>query len=185
MGNGVTTIDSIKAANDLLGRDHEKIIELLESYYEGQLGAYFVPPIFFSEVPEVIDPGEYDKKTDGKGKFKDIVRGQTAEHIMFNELKKHFEKSKDDVLVVHSHKFLDNDSNNEKDYIVVNLSKGYILVIEVKASASKYQKSKKQLADARTKIEEILHNLGKCFTYVTKTCANLTTYRELQWHHNF
>ena len=40
------------------------------------------------------------------------------------ELRKYFKENKDDALILHSHKFLDNKSNNEKDFIVLNLTKG-------------------------------------------------------------
>ena len=153
------TYDKVKAANDLTDRDHQRIVRFLKEYGPGKLGAYFVPPIFFSASPEVIILSEYDEKTKGKGKHKDGVKGQIAERAMFVALKDHFKKSKDDVLVLHSHKFLDKTST-EKDFIVVNVTKGYLMVIEVKANISKYQKAKKQLFDSKERIEEICHILG-------------------------
>ena len=56
--------------------------------------------------------------------------GDKAESKMFHALKQYFEKTGDDVLIIHSHKFLHKDTttnkqtNNEKDFIVVNVSKG-------------------------------------------------------------
>ena len=155
MGNGFVTTNYADAADRLLKRDHKLFLKLLNSYCCGDLGAYFVPSVFFSQVPKVIDFGaDYDKK------YKDQVKGQIAEEEVFKELKEYFEETKDDVLVLHSHKFLDNKSNNEKDFIILNLSKGYILVIEVKASSSKYSKAKPQLLDAKERIEEIVGNLN-------------------------
>ena len=153
MGNGVTTKDQAKAINDLTNRDHPRLIRFLKEYGPGKLGEYFVPPIFFSSTPDVIKLKEYDSKTQGKGKHKSGVRGQIAEEIMFNTLKEYYRKSKDDVIVLHSHKFLKNAS--EKDFIVINVTKGYIMVIEVKASTSLFQKAKKQMFDSKEKIEEI------------------------------
>ena len=49
MGNEITTTDKVKAAKDLLGRDHKKLLQLLLNYRKGQLGAYFV-----KEYPEYI-----------------------------------------------------------------------------------------------------------------------------------
>ena len=137
MGNGFVTTNFADAANRLLQRDHKRFLKLLDSYCCGDLGAYFVPSVFFSHIPKVIDFGtEYDMK------YKSQVSGQIAEEEVFIELKDYFDGTKDDVLVLHSHKFLDNKSNNEKDFIILNLTKGYILVIEVKASSSKYSKAK-------------------------------------------
>ena len=72
LGNGLETTDHVKAANDLLGRDHKKIIKILKRHGLGQqcrglLGAYFVPPMFFG-IPEVIRPEQYDEKVN-TGKF--------------------------------------------------------------------------------------------------------------------
>ena len=132
--------------------------------------------MFFSQVPKVIDFGtDFDKK------YKDQVRGQIAEEEVFKELKDHFDRTKDDVLVLHSHKFLDNNSNNEKDFIILNLSKGYILVIEVKASSSKYFKAKPQLLDAKERIEEIVGNLNSetKWLYAGIFVAQFATEKEL------
>ena len=160
MGNGITTTDCQKAANDLLSRDHEKVLRILKKYRRGKLGAYFVPPMFISEIPEVIEPDQYNAKTENQGKQKDIVRGQVAEQKMFHALKEYFDDCKDDVLIIHSHKFLDGNVNNEKDFVLLNLSKGYLMVLEVKASQSKYQTAKRQLFHAKEKIEEIFAALG-------------------------
>jgi len=51
LGNGVKTTDKIRAANDQMQRDHEKLLKFLRGYRHGvQLGAYFVPSIFISQV---------------------------------------------------------------------------------------------------------------------------------------
>ena len=161
MGNGITTTDRTKAANDLLHRDHKKLLQFLRGFQNGQkLGTYFVPPMFISQVPEVIKPCDYSAKTDDKGTHKDMLKGQIAEKIMFEELKKHFEKTQDNVIIFHSHKFLENDSNSEKDFILVNLTKGYVLIIEVKSRDFRYQKSVKQMFHAKAKIEEVFGDIG-------------------------
>ena len=56
-------------------------------------------------------PGKYKN-------YEDVVRGENAEKVMFDALNSHFKGSTDDVLVVSSHKFLNDSSNNEKDFIV-------------------------------------------------------------------
>ena len=155
LGNGICTKDKEKAANDLLTRDHHSILRFLQEYSPGKLGAYFVPPMYFSSNPEVVNYQEYRKKTQSAGKLMDSVKGQIAEKIMFDKLREYFNSSKDDVIVLHSQKFF--QSAGEKDFIVVNLTRGYVMAIEVKASASKgnCQKARKQLFEAKEKIEEI------------------------------
>ena len=63
LGNGIEIEDKVKAANDLLIRDHPKILQLLKEYCPGKLGAYFVPPMFFGSHPDVLDFEQYSKKT--------------------------------------------------------------------------------------------------------------------------
>ena len=64
--------------------------------------------------------------------------------------------------MVHSHKFLDNSGTiNEKDFVVVNLTKGgYLIIIEVKASDLKYQKFMKQMFDAKEQVQRIFGAIG-------------------------
>ena len=119
MGHGIVTTDPKEAAKIFLSRDHDKIETLLVHYRNGQLGVYMVPPMFYGEVPEAVILEEYNIP-----KHLDRVRGDIAESKLYHALKNYFKRTGDDVLVVHSHKFLSKTSNNEKDFIVFNLSKG-------------------------------------------------------------
>ena len=119
LGHGIKTTDPKEAAKLFLQRDHKKMLELLLDYYHGKLGVYLVPPMFFGEVPEAIKRSEYKVP-----KFLDKVRGDSAESKVYHALKEYFNANGDDVLIVHSHKFLHKDSNNEKDFILFNLSRG-------------------------------------------------------------
>ena len=160
LGHGIKTTNKIKAASDLLHRDHPRVIRFLKEYGPGKLGTYFVPSMFFSSNPNIIDLYKYESRTKGKGKHKDLVKGQIAEQVMFKKLKKYYENSKDDVIVIHSHTFL--QSQSEKDFIVVNGTKGYLMAIEIKASASSgnCQKAKKQLLETKDIIEKIIGEIG-------------------------
>ena len=119
LGHGIKETDPVIAANILLHRDHEKLEELKCQYCHGKLGVYVVPPIFFGEVPEAVIPSEFNVS-----KQLDKVRGDIAERTMYFALQKHYKLSGQDVLIIHSHKFLHKASNNEKDFIVFNLSNG-------------------------------------------------------------
>jgi hypothetical protein len=119
MGHGIETSDPKEAARIFLSRDHDKIEALLVRYCNGQLGVYMVPPMFFGEVPEAVILGDYKVP-----KHLDRVRGDIAESKVYHALKDYFKRTGDDVLIVHSHKFLNKASNNEKDFILFNLSKG-------------------------------------------------------------
>ena len=119
MGHGIVTKDPKEAARIFLSRDHDKIEALLVHYRNGKLGVYMVPPMFFGEVPEAVILEEYNIP-----KHLDRVRGDIAESKVYHALKDYFKGTGDDVMIVHSHKFLNKVSNNEKDFIVFNLSKG-------------------------------------------------------------
>ena len=60
-------------------------------------------------------------------------------------LKKYFKDIKDACLIIHEHSFLHKDNFQEKDFIILNLSKGYIVDIEVKASYKKFDYAEKQV----------------------------------------
>ena len=119
IGHGIVTTDPKEAARLFLTRDHDKIEALLVHYHNGKLGVYMVPPMFFGEVPEAVILADYKDP-----KHLDRVRGDIAENKVYHALNDFFTRTGDDVLIVHSHKFLINASNNEKDFIVFNLSKG-------------------------------------------------------------
>ena len=74
-----------------------------------------------SQVPEAIKPSEYKVP-----KHVCNTKGDQAERILYFALKDYFSKAGDDVLIVHSHKFLNNTSNKEKDFIILNLTKGKV-----------------------------------------------------------
>ena len=132
VGHGLKpTTDPKEAAETFLLRDHEKILSLLKRYHRGKLGVYMVPPMFYGEVPEAVILSEYNVANQLCR-----VRGDMAESKVFHALKKYFTANGDDVLIIHSHKFLDAMKwmdemdadnkvvNHEKDFVVYNLTKG-------------------------------------------------------------
>ena len=127
IGHGIVTTDPKEAARLFLSRDHDRIQALLVHYRNGQLGVYMVPPMFFGDVPEAVILEDYKVL-----KHLDKVRGDIAESKVYHALNDYFKSTGDDVLIVHSHKFLNQTSNNEKDFIVFNLSKGKSYVVMCK-----------------------------------------------------
>ena len=59
LGNGITEKDPQEAARKLLDRDHKDVATLNENYYNGKLGAKFLPPMFCSGIPQVVNPTGY------------------------------------------------------------------------------------------------------------------------------
>ena len=101
LGHGIKTNDPVIAGNIFLKRDHKKILELLQQYDHGKLGVYMVPPMFFGKVPEAPKLHEYKEKNKEAS-----VKCDISESKMFYALKRYFESTGDDVLIIHSHDFL-------------------------------------------------------------------------------
>ena len=69
LGHGIKTKDKDQASNELLKRDHPRIIRFLKDYGPMKLGAYFVPPMFFSSNPGIISVQKYEERTQGREKL--------------------------------------------------------------------------------------------------------------------
>ena len=76
IGHGIVTMDPKEAARLFLSRDHDKIEALLVHYYNGKLGVYMVPPMFFGEVPEAVILEEYNGEFVNKQQCKKATRVQ-------------------------------------------------------------------------------------------------------------
>ena len=59
IGNGIKETDPEEAAKKLLLRDHKDVAELNNNYYKGKLGPKFLPPVFLSDFPHVVNPSAY------------------------------------------------------------------------------------------------------------------------------
>merc|ERR1711860_58552 len=84
------------------------------------------------------------------------LSGDKWERFLYNALKKYFEDTKDACLIIHGHSFLHENNFKEKDFIVLNLSKGYVMNIEVKASHKQFDHAKEQIKDCRKRIQAVL-----------------------------
>ena len=86
------------------------------------------------------------------------VRGDILEKEFYEEIKSYVQNYNEDVLVIHSHKLLslDEKDHKEKDFLVINLSFGYILNIEVKCSASgsNLNKALDQISSTKEELEK-------------------------------
>ena len=161
MGNGIEINDNIEEAKDiLLNRDHQDILSLGTNYHKGKLGLKMIPPVFFSKFPDVFKPEDYKVK---KGReIPGKLVGELVEKEVFDKLKSYYENSGYDVVILHSHKFLTEVDTSEKDFIIINLSLGYIMQLEVKANVKKYQSSIKQFIDGRQKLNSVLNSIKIC-----------------------
>ena len=198
MGNSVNfePKDIQKAIDFLFKRDHEIFLLLLSGEVEvGKFGPIFVPMVFFTQMPDVLNPDEFEeRRTQAQcnvnrnltqilsyhiSKLAEnlkwifinetpvprdyiasgILPGDVAERKVFRALQEYFEKNRDACLVLHSHSFLYNQNFQEKDFIVLNLTKGYVMVIEVKASNNGFPKAKQQLRDSKERVQAVFNSV--------------------------
>jgi hypothetical protein len=89
------------------------------------------------------------------------VKGERAEKKMYKSLQKYFSKNNEEVLVLNSFGCMKSWSERnihpvEKDFILINLTKRYIMPLEVKAnfSTKSLEKATKQIEDAMKLINE-------------------------------
>ena len=143
INNGVQAIEDEETAKDeLLKRDHRKIYDMsYENFVQGDLGLVMIPSTFITSVPAIFktDEEEYATKLQRNDKDRNYIAGKIgnltgdmAEREVFEKLQKYFTKKGHDCLVIHSHSFLHNENYEEKDFIIVNLTLGYVSVFETK-----------------------------------------------------
>ena len=107
---------------------------------------------------------------------KNNVRGDMLEKEFYDAIKSYFEDCNENVLVIHSHKLLGLKSNSgkEKDFLIVNLSYGYILNIEVKCSASgsNLAKALEQMSSTKKELEIWFDLVGRWKFYGAIGCES-------------
>ena len=88
--------------------------------------------------------------------------GDVAERKVFSALSEYFNQTKDASLIIHSHSFLYDQNFKEKDFIILNLTKGYVMVIEVKATykSSYFAKAKEQLRDSKERMQAVFNSVA-------------------------
>lgn len=104
------------------------------------------------------------------------VRGDLLEKQFYESIKSYVENQNENVLVIHSHKLLGLKSNTqkEKDFIVVNLSFGYILNIEVKltGSGSNIRFALDQISSTKKELENWFGLAGRWKFYGAIGCES-------------
>ena len=195
MGSSTIETDIFKGIESVMKRDFEKDLN-------SEKIQIFVPNIFLSKFPEVIQYDRYIKNIEELKLIQDIneitvkmtteldeekkerldkrlkesqekmkanemykelrsldeeevqmvknlqtVCGERAEKKLFKAIKKHFSKTDEEIVVLYSYNFMGAVSEKhikpvEKDFILINLTKRYIMPIEVKTNFHKQSLSK-------------------------------------------
>ena len=183
VGNGNTINNIVEATDYLFKRDFPEIYELNESSEKVQT---FVPNYFLTKATKCLRPEKGDgilkeldecaknnpsKAEDFKARGKKVqsalrvYRGDRPEMDLFNDLKEFYAERDETVTVFHGHQLYDVDITSsekrscniaEKDFIIVNLTCRYIMVIEVKntyGAGESAEKAEKQLMNAMESIK--------------------------------
>ena len=151
LGNGNSTSDEGEAKDFLLKRDYVKIFDLKETtkdeFKPGEIGINILPEIYFSQMPQVIETQASWSRIKGlfwtpieEGKFIETFKAERAELAVFDGIKNYFHKyNNEDVFVFFNQDFEDKIKRTwlERDALVVNCTRGYILVIEAKSDLTK------------------------------------------------
>ena len=167
MGNNENLTSKEEAIEALFKRDHPIFLEILQGtkkYWD--LGCYCLPPVFFTKMTDVVSVKEYPNKlnNDKEKNLKNYIKtgeyyGDIAERKVFNQLKRYLESKGDVCLLLHGHQFMHKGSTREKDFIIVNLTHGYIMGLEVKSEKG-LNKAKEQLKDSKQRIQAVLNSIG-------------------------
>ena len=160
----------INAINELFDRDQALLKCLLNGEIKVEnFGTLLFPEIFFTKVPMALnlDPVGWNHKKNAAIQntipFPKVdvgnLTGDFWERPLYTALKNYFEDTKNACLILHGHSFLHQDHFREKDFIILNLSKGYIMGIEVKGSHKQFDHAKEQVKDCRNRIQAVFNGI--------------------------
>ena len=166
LGGGHSETKATKAAEALLKRDFNPIFNL-KSHLLFPSQSYFscVPSSFITKTPTVLNTESMPESEISQWKItQTFAKGDSAEKACYEALKDYFASKDEWVLMLHGPNIIDFDlssqnlNSKEKDFIVVNGTRGYILFLEAKHSlqgkkSSNRKSSMDQLKDAKIKIQ--------------------------------
>jgi len=156
MSNGESTKTISEAAQLFMEREFPDLLN------DGFCGVKFVPEIFFSKLPYMIEMDENKWTPDQTEQLKNqsgFIKGDTSEYCLFNKIQETFcsktNETKDDddaLLVIHGFKSTDADEEGETDFVIVSKQRKHIYIIESKHKATR--KVVSQLRRAKHYLEK-------------------------------
>ena len=206
LGNGRNEVLTIpKIVNELFPRNYPELYELQEeSKWRGRKKPIktFVPEWYLTKAPKYIEPKrgpELEKYSEQaasswperKKYFEELRkfhiggqrqhRGELPEKDLYHALQEYYESRDETVAVFHGIDILKLDLNkipkvNEKDFVIINASYRYIMVIEVKNTlgpGDSIETSVRQLSEAKQDLEAWFGTEGLShWTYVPVIYTN-------------
>ena len=145
-----------------------------DEFSPGTIGFQSCPKVpFLSTIPQVVEFEEYFSKLQLRGdqedtKTKDAILAESAEKTVIEDIKQYFDDHKNEDAFAFFRQTIPNFKGGfpEKDAIVINLTKGFILCIEAKATLRRNMKrrsDKKKTKDAIEQIQETIDILKSAF----------------------
>ena len=166
IGNNIKTQNWDDAKHKVMERDHPDLLDVVKGI---PFKTKCIPPVFYTTFPKVLSHTEWELKQRKLDRSRAAIReennrimGDQAEKIIFDKLKNYFECKGDDVLIVHSHLFLyGSGPAREKDFLILNLTNGYLMQIEVKLSGKpdRFHHVMNQLSDGRYRMKKLLDSI--------------------------
>jgi hypothetical protein len=164
LSNGVTSESVSYAAQEFMEREFPHFLQ------DGFRGVEFVPEIFFSKLPYVIEMDENKWTSDQTEQLKNqsgFIKGDKSEYCLFNKIQETFcsktNETKDDddaVLVIHGFKSTDADEEGETDFVIVSKQRKHIYIIESKDSK---HKAIKNVVDQLKRVKNYLQKYFGAF----------------------
>jgi hypothetical protein len=133
LGYGVTCESISQSAQLFMEREYSDLLQ------EGFRGVQFIPEIFFSKIPCVIETDESkwtSEQAEALKQYSGFIKGDKAENCLFNKIHQTFcanncknEDDDDDdaVLVIHGFKSRDSSgAEGETDFVIVSRERRHI-----------------------------------------------------------
>ena len=187
LGSGQVTWDVNDAAEKLLERDYPEVASITATDPRtGQTGQNYIPNTFLSKCAPAVDAAAYparmeevkqelepdvtkQKKALKDHQYRDLTNqldGELAEKVFYDEAKKHFKKTQEEITLIHGAKMImsiqtstQGDKYSEKDICIINKTLQYVMSLEVKHTLDKktvklHAKSGvKQITEAKKHLE--------------------------------
>ena len=191
LGNGYCTTDEEKAKDYILGREFPQVLKLKgiisnEEFSPECIGVNKMPNLNLSEIPHIVNYKDYQTKTRERGLFSSMNLSQSHKHYrtpenqhretvnaikkevseteVFQGIEEYFDSRNESVIIFTNIEIHD---EKEKDALIVNMTRGYILLVEVKnfitdrryknQTFSSIQKGLKQLNEAHQILKSIFN----------------------------
>ena len=189
LGNGYCTTDEEEAKDYILGREFPQILKLKgiksnEEFSQECIGVNKMPNLNLSEIPHIVNYTDYQRKTRERGLFSamnltqsqkhyrtpenqhretvNMIKKEVSEAEVFHGIDEYFQLKNESVIIFTN---IEVNDEKEKDAVIVNLTRGYILLVEVKnfltdrkytnQKYSSIQKGVKQLNEAHQTLKRI------------------------------